>query len=152
VVVANDDGDIFTRPLVILNRMHGDQSAIATSFGTQVFTLLHDGRWLVTADTKVVNHPMVIVQPASQTLDVVAVHGRGLDVLRRHGILSALQPPAASSALQLERLEQDTIRGTPVPVTAIPGSAPLLQHGVPLTDDQVRSWPEVVSANARAQR
>jgi hypothetical protein len=142
VVVANSDGVVFTRPLALLGRLQGGQSATVSANGIQLVSLLADGRWLVTADSKVVTHQQLIIQPAGtgRVEDVVRIHNHGLDVLRDNGYALADQPTPFASALQIERFEQETLRSIKDAGTASPRSSTLLDSGCVLTNDMVSAW------------
>jgi hypothetical protein len=142
VVVANSDGVVFTRPLALLGRLQGGQSATVSANGIQLVSLLADGRWLVTADSKVVTHEQLIIQPAGKgrVEEVVSIHNRGLDVLRDNGYGLADQPTPFASALQIERFEQETLRSIKNAGTTSPRSSTLLDSGCVLTDEMVSTW------------
>jgi hypothetical protein len=142
VVVANSDGVVFTRPLALLGRLQGGQSATVSANGIQIVSLLADGRWLVTADSKVVTHEQLIIQPAGKgrVEDVASIHNCGLDVLRENGYALADQPTPFASALQIERFEQETLRSMQNGGTASPRSSTLLDAGSVLTNEMVSGW------------
>ena len=112
VVVGDESGRVFTRPLGLFRRVQDDLVAIAGELGVQMVSRYGDGALLVTASHDVVEHHGILVQlePDATTAEVAASHNAAISQLRSNFDLEPRPLTPSAGLLSIEQREQQTLR------------------------------------------